>query len=77
MYKVFYVPDALGSSYIPSQTSFVIPYNIKSVVGVGGLLPSGNIFIIIMFLKVAIPRISVDLLRPLAFKKCQDDNTTF
>jgi signal transduction histidine kinase len=66
MYKVFYVPDALGSSYIPSQTSFVIPYNIKSVVGVGGLLPSGNIFIIIMFLKVAIPRISVDLLRPLA-----------
>lgn len=66
MYNVFYVPDALGSSYIPSQTSFVIPYNIKSVVGVGGLLPSGNIFIIIMFLKVAIPRISVDLLRPLA-----------
>ncbi|MBC1279751.1 HAMP domain-containing histidine kinase [Nostoc sp. UCD121] len=66
MYNVFYIPDALGSPYIPSQTSFVIPYNIKSVVGFGGLLPSGNIFIIIMFLKVAIPQISVDLFRPLA-----------
>ncbi|MGM3309188.1 sensor histidine kinase [Anabaena sp. WFMT] len=66
MYNVFYVPDALGSPYIPSQTSFVIPYNIKSVVGFGGLLPSGNIFVILMFLKVEVPRISVDLLRPLA-----------
>ncbi|MEH1869732.1 MAG: ATP-binding protein [Nostoc sp.] len=66
MYNVFYIPDALGSPYIPSQTSFVIPYNIKSVVGFGGLLPSGNIFTIIMFLKVAIPQISVDLFRPLA-----------
>ncbi|MBW4565745.1 MAG: HAMP domain-containing histidine kinase [Mojavia pulchra JT2-VF2] len=66
MYNVFYVPDALGSPYIPSQTSFVIPFNIKSVVGFGGLLPSGNMFVILMFLKVAVPRMSVDLLRPLA-----------
>ncbi|WP_392535521.1 sensor histidine kinase [Nostoc sp. C117] len=66
MYNVFYVPDALGSPYIPSQTSFVIPYNIKSVVGFGGLLPSGNIFVLLMFLKVVVPRISVNLFRPIA-----------
>ncbi|MEH1921441.1 sensor histidine kinase [Nostoc sp.] len=66
MYNVFYVPDALDSPYIPSQISFVIPYNIKSVVGFGGLLPSGNIFVVLMFLKVIVPRSSVDLLRPLA-----------
>ncbi|NDJ24583.1 sensor histidine kinase [Nostoc sp. B(2019)] len=66
MYNVFYIPDALGSPYIPSQTSFVIPFNIKSVVGFGGLLPSGNMFVILMFLRVVIPRITVDLLQPLA-----------
>lgn len=66
MYNVFYVPDALSSPYIPSQSSFVIPFKVKSVVGFGGLLPSGNIFATLMFLKVRIPRTTVDLLRPLA-----------
>ncbi|WP_414581321.1 sensor histidine kinase [Scytonema sp. PCC 10023] len=66
MYNVFYVPDALGSPYIPSQSSFVIPFKVKSVVGFGGLLPSGNMFAVLMFLKVAISRTTVDLLRPLA-----------
>jgi two-component system, NtrC family, sensor kinase len=66
IYNVFYVPDALGSPYVPSQTSFVIPFNVRSVVGFGGLLPSGNIFVVLMFLKVNIPRMTVDLLRPLA-----------
>jgi two-component system, NtrC family, sensor kinase len=66
IYNVFYVPEALGSPYVPSQTSFVIPFNVRSVVGFGGLLPSGNIFVVLMFLKVNIPRMTVDLLRPLA-----------
>lgn len=66
MYNVFYIPDALESPYIPAKTSFVIPFNVKSVVGFGGLLPSGNMFAIIMFLKVLVPPITVDLFRPLA-----------
>ncbi len=66
MYNVFYIPDALESPYIPAKTSFVIPFNVKSVIGFGGLLPSGNMFAVIMFLKVVVPRIKVDLLRPLA-----------
>ncbi|MEC4815861.1 MAG: ATP-binding protein [Scytonema sp. PMC 1069.18] len=66
MYNVFYIPNALGSPYIPAQTSFVIPFHVKSVVGFGGLLPSGNLFVILMFLKVVVSRFIVDLFRPLA-----------
>lgn len=66
MYNVFYVDDALGSPYIPAQESFVIPFNIKSVIGFGGLLPSGNMFVVLMFLRVKVPRETIDLLKPLA-----------
>ncbi|MDY7005911.1 MAG: ATP-binding protein [Cyanobacteriota bacterium] len=66
MYNVFYVADALGSPYIPAQKSFVIPFNIKSIIGFGGLLPSGNMFVVLMFLKVKVPRETIDLLKPLA-----------
>jgi len=53
--NVFYVAEAINSPYIPAQENFVIPYQIKSVVGLGGMLPSGNIFAIILFSKVHIP----------------------
>ncbi|MBU7583494.1 MAG: HAMP domain-containing histidine kinase [Nostoc sp. TH1S01] len=66
MYNVFHIPDALGSPYIPAQREFVIPFQIKSVVGFGGLLPSGNMFVVMMFLKVAISRATLELIRPLA-----------
>jgi two-component system, NtrC family, sensor kinase len=66
MYNVFYIPNALESPYIPAQKSFVIPFNVKSVLGFGGLLPSGNMFVTLMFLKVVVPRVNVDLFRPLA-----------
>ncbi|MEM7727051.1 MAG: ATP-binding protein [Cyanobacteria bacterium P01_A01_bin.45] len=66
MYNVFYVPHALNSPYIPAQDSFVKPFNIKSVIGFGGLLPSGNMFVLLMFSKVMIPETRVDLFRPLA-----------
>jgi two-component system, NtrC family, sensor kinase len=66
MYNVFYVNDALNSSYIPEQSNFVIPFKVKTVIGFGGLLPSGSVFIVLMFLKVTMPRVTVDLLRPLA-----------
>ncbi len=64
--NVFYVPVAKGSPYIPAQESFVIPFNIKSVLGFGGLLPSGNLFVIIMFSKVFIPRNTAEIFKSLA-----------
>jgi signal transduction histidine kinase len=66
MYNVFYVPNALGSPHIPAQKSFVIPFGVKSVIGFGGLLPSGDMFAVLMFLRVIVPQPIVELIRPLA-----------
>ena len=39
-YDTFYVPESVGSPYIPTQDDFVIPNGIKSVLGFGGVLSS-------------------------------------
>jgi hypothetical protein len=54
-YNTFYVPEAVGSPYIPAQDDFVIPNGIKSVLGFGGILSSGELFVVIMFSKASIP----------------------
>ena len=54
-YNTFYVPEAVGSTYIPAQDDFVIPNGIKSVLGFGGVLSSGEPFVVIMFSKPGIP----------------------
>ena len=65
-YNVFYVPNALGSPYIPSQEKFVIPFKVKSVVGFGGVLPSGNLFATILFTRVLLAQETADLFKTLA-----------
>lgn len=65
-FNVFYVPDALTSPYIPAQRDFVTPHGIRSVLGLGGMLPRGDIFAVILFAKVPIPRESAELFRTLA-----------
>jgi hypothetical protein len=65
-FNVFHVPEAFGSPYIPAQQEFVIPYGIKSVVGFGGLCPSGDIFTGILFLKVPISREIAELFTTLS-----------
>lgn len=64
-YNVFLVPEARGSAFIPHQEDFVDPYGVRSVLGFGGVLPSGNLFATIMFSKVAITQEIADLFRPL------------
>ena len=54
-YNTFYVPEAVGSPYIPAQDDFVIPNGIKSVLGFGGVLSSGELFVVIRFSKASIP----------------------
>jgi hypothetical protein len=54
-YNTFFVPEAVGSPYIPAQDDFVIPNGIKSVLGFGGVLSSGELFVVIMFSKISIP----------------------
>ena len=56
---VFYVAAAKGSPYVPDQESFVIPYGIESVLGFGGVLPSNEFFVVILFSRVRISRETV------------------
>ncbi len=53
-YGVFFVANAVGSPHIPDQEGFVVPFGIRSVIGFGGALSSGELFTVILFSKVAI-----------------------
>lgn len=63
---VFHVEDAVGSPYIPAQQEFVVKYGVKSVVGIGGLLPTGDLFAVILFATVRVPHSAADRFRTLA-----------
>jgi hypothetical protein len=65
-FHVFHVEDALGSEFVPAQESFVVPYRIRSVLGFGGLLPSGELFAFVLFARVPISRDTAALFRTLA-----------
>lgn len=65
-YNVFYVAEAAGSPYVPAQDSFVVPYGIRTVIGFGSLLPTGDMMTVILFLKVAVPRETADFFRTFA-----------
>lgn len=60
---IFHVPRAVGSRDIPAQAEFIIPYRVKSILGFGGLLPSGNLFVVIMFAKTWIPPETANLFK--------------
>lgn len=64
-YGVFYVPEAVGSLFIPAQDDFVVPHGIKSVVGFGGLLVNGEVLVVILFTKVAVPKATAAMFRVL------------
>lgn len=65
-FNVFHVPEAAGSPHIPAQESFVLRYGVRSVVGFGGLLPTGDLFSVILFARVAVSREAAELFKPLA-----------
>ncbi|MFT3695967.1 MAG: ATP-binding protein [Kofleriaceae bacterium] len=52
---VFFVPDAVGSPLVPAQHEFVLRYNVRSVVGCGGVMPDGETFALMIFATVMIP----------------------
>lgn len=65
-FNVFLVPEAVASPYVPAQKDFVIPYGIQSVMGFGGMLPSGNLVAIVLFAKCAITSETADLFKTVA-----------
>ena len=65
-YNVFFVPDAHISPFIPAQAEFVVPHGVKSALGFGGVLPSGNLFAVIMFTRVTLPVETAQMFRTIA-----------
>ncbi|MEG4440916.1 histidine kinase [Microcoleus sp. AT9_B5] len=64
--NIFHVSQAKGSPFIPEQNSLIIPYKVKSVLGFGGLMQSGSLFAVVMFLKVKIPLSRAEMFKDLA-----------
>jgi hypothetical protein len=63
IFNVYHVPEALGNPHIPAQKEFVIPFGVKSLMGFGGMLPTGNLFILLIFSKTKIPRNTANLFK--------------
>jgi len=63
---VFHVEHAAGSPYIPAQEEFVQRHGIKSVVGFGGMLGTGDLFAVILFTLVQVPAMAADRFKTLA-----------
>lgn len=64
-YDVFHVPDAKGSPWVPAQIDFVAPFGIRSVLGLGGALPSGALFAVLLFASAPIDHRCARMLQPL------------
>ncbi|MBF0195268.1 MAG: response regulator [Magnetococcales bacterium] len=62
-FSVFFVENAKGSPHIPAQDEFVLPYGVQSVIGFGSMLPTGNIFLTILFSKTKINREVADMFK--------------
>jgi hypothetical protein len=63
---VFHVEDAAGSDFVPAQVEFVRPYGVRSVLGFGGMLPTGELFFVVMFATTAISSETAARFRTLA-----------
>ena len=64
-FRVFHVVDAKGSRYVPAQ-AFVEQHGIASVLGFGGLLPSGDLFAVLLFSRARITQEVADMFRTIA-----------
>jgi len=65
-FNAFYVPQAVDSPYVPGQQDFVVPFGVQSVFGCGGLLPTGDMFALILFSKIAVSKETADLFKTIA-----------
>jgi hypothetical protein len=66
IFDVYHVPEALGNPHIPAQKEFVVPFGVKSLMGFGGMLPTGNLFILLIFSKAKIPSNTANLFKNIA-----------
>lgn len=50
-YSVMYTSEAEKSRDVFAQAEFVEPYGVRSVIGFGSLLPTGDVFAVLMFMR--------------------------
>lgn len=65
-FNVFHVAEVEGSAHVPAQDEFVRPYGIRSALGFGGMLPSGDLFAVILFSRLPISRETANLFQTVA-----------
>lgn len=65
-YGIFHVEDAKGSPLIPAQ-DFVQEHGVRSVIGCGGGLPSGEVFALVLFATVPVDFRAAELFRTIAY----------
>ncbi len=63
---VFHVEEAQGSAFVPAQAEFVMPMGVRSVLGLGGQLPNGELFFVLLFSRVRVVGTTASLFRTLA-----------
>src|SRR4051794_553135 len=61
---VFHLPEVRGSDHLPAD--FVERYDIRSVLGFGGIAGSGDVFAVLMFTTVPVSRETAELFEPVA-----------
>lgn len=64
--NVFHVEEARGDPRVPDQADFIEPYGVRSVIGFGGMLPTGEVFAVIFFASVHIGTEVASLFEPVA-----------
>lgn len=64
-FGVFHVEHASGSADVPDQ-DFIAEYGVASVLGIGGPLPTGDVFAVLIFSRDPIDRQVAELLQPWA-----------
>lgn len=64
--NVFHVEDARGDPQVPDQVEFIEPYGVRSVLGFGGMLPTGEVFAVILFSSVHVGAEVAALFEPVA-----------
>ena len=64
--NVFHVAEVEGSAHVPAQDEFVRPYGIRSALGFGGMLPSGDLFAVILFSRTPVSRETATLFQTVA-----------
>ena len=52
--SIFHVENAVESPLIPAQNEFVKPFKVRSVIGFGDILPDGEIFAVLLFLRTPV-----------------------